>query len=111
MEYTNYIENGNVELNEMFGGGKKFGSLMCPMGLCINTYSKPKTISHFRINEERQPRVLNLKVLDKLIDEVGTQIEPHIQTLKKSLNFTQKSNRKSSLSKQTKNKTSKRKTM
>lgn len=111
MEYTNYIQNGGMELSQIFGGGKTFEKLSCPMGLCMNIQSIPKPKTHFRINEEREPRVINMKFLDKLMDEAGTQIEPHMQTKKTTLNFTQKSNKKASLSKQTKNKTSKRKTM
>ena len=103
MEYTNYIENGGIELNEMYGGGKPFGRLSCPMGLCMQA-PKPSQNIKFRTNEEREPRVINTSFFDTLIDQVVTSIDSNMQTIKTSLNFTKKSRK---ISKQLSNKSNK----
>lgn len=106
MEYTNYIQNGGIELNEMFGGGKPFGRLSCPMGLCIQI-AKPRQNIKLRTNDERQPRVINTSFFDTLIDQVVTSVDSQMQTIKTSTNFTKKLHRIPKQSKHVTNKSNK----
>lgn len=68
IDYTHYIQNGGIGLNL-----PKLTHLKCPMGLCVQPV-KLYPHTDFRNGEDREPRVINIKFLDQLIDDVAGSI-------------------------------------
>ena len=72
-EYKEYIQNGGIGLEI-----PKLTNLKCPMGLCVKPVKlQPNT--DFRSGEDREPRVINIKFLDQLIDDVAGSITDNLK--------------------------------
>jgi hypothetical protein len=72
-EYTEYIQNGGIGLEI-----PKLTNLKCPMGLCVKPVKlQPNT--DFRNGEDREPRVINIKFLDQLMDDVADSITDNLK--------------------------------
>lgn len=72
-KYTEYIQNGGIGLEI-----PKLTNLKCPMGLCVKPVKlQPNT--DFRSGEDREPRVINIKFLDQLMDDVAGSITDNLK--------------------------------